>query len=217
MSEVKKVKRKAGRPKEQSSLNTDDILRVALKSFAQKGYGGVTLNALAKKTGVADSLLHYHFGSKEELWKRSMKLVGDLIYRELDNLFRLINDLDGLEKLRLYNKKIVQVSAEFPEFQQVVVQEVFSDSPRSAWLIETLLQPTFQFMEDILVKEKNAGRIKNISAPTLNSFIIGAITTLFSRSFQMKIMYNVNPFDADIVDQHADDINDLLFYGLLKD
>ncbi len=217
MSDAKKVKRKAGRPKEKLSLNTDDILRVALRSFAKKGYGGVTLHALAKETGVADSLLHYHFGNKEELWKRSLKLVGDIIYKELDNLFRLINDMEGLEKLRLYNKKIVQVSAEYPEFQQVVVQEVFSDSGRSAWLIETLLQPTFQFMEDILIQEKQKGTIKDVPGATLNSFIIGSITTLFSRSFQMKIMYGIDSFDPSVVDSHADIINDLIFHGLMKD
>jgi len=48
----KKVKRKAGRPRDSKSLNKDDILRTALRCFAKQGYGGVTINALAKETGV---------------------------------------------------------------------------------------------------------------------------------------------------------------------
>lgn len=215
MSTDKKTKRKAGRPKEKKSLNTDDILRLALKNFAKKGYGGVTLNAIAKQIGVADSLLHYHFGSKQELWKRSMKLVGDEIFRELDDLFTIIDDMSGLEKLRLFNKKIVHVSAKFPEFQQVVVQEVFSDNPRSSWLIEDLLGPIFGFMEASIQEEMKKGTIKKIPGANLTSFIIGSITTLFSRSFQMNKMYDIDPFDEKEVQQHADLINDLIFNGLL--
>jgi len=211
-----KKKRKAGRPKDSKSLNTDDILRTALKCFAKEGYGGVTINSIAKATGVADSLLHYHFGSKEELWKKSLSLVGKDIYKELESLFEIIDDMDGLEKLRLFNKKIIHVSAKNPEFQQVVVQEVFSDNPRSNWLIEEILRPIFGYMERIIKEEQEKGRLKQIPPANLSSFIIGSITTLFSRSFQMKQMYGIDPFDAEQVDRHVEVINDLIFNGLLK-
>lgn len=216
MSVRQQQKRRAGRPKEKKSLNTDDILRSALKAFAKESYGGVTLKQLAIKTGVADSLLHYHFGTKEELWKKSMSLVGQEIFKELDDLFSLIDDMDGLEKLRLFNKKIVQVSAKYPEFQQVVVQEVFSETTRSAWLIDQLLKPIFGFMQTTIVEEKAKGRIKDIPGANLTSFIIGSITTLFSRSFQMKMMYGVDTFSPDQVDAHAEYINELIFNGLVR-
>lgn len=215
MSVGKQQKRKAGRPKEQRSLNTDDILRTALKAFAKESYGGVTLKQLALKTGVADSLLHYHFGTKEELWKKSMSLVGQEIFKELDDLFSLIDDIDGLEKLRLFNKKIVQVSAKYPEFQQVVVQEVFSETSRSDWLIDQLLKPIFGFMQNTIAEEKAKGRIKDIPGANLTSFIIGSITTLFSRSFQMKKMYGIDSFSPEQVDAHVEYINELIFNGLV--
>ena len=216
MSTEKKVKRKAGRPKKNKDLNTDTILRIALKSFAREGYGGVKIKAIAQETGVADSLLHYYFKSKEELWKQAMQLIGTEIQGELDTLFNLIDDLDGLEKLRLFNKKIVHVSAKYPEFQQVVVQEVFSDNPRSEWLIDELLIPIFGIMGNIIKTEQNKGRIKDIPQANLTSFIIGSITTLFSRSFQMKKMHGINPLDKEQVDLHVTFINDLIFNGLVK-
>ena len=212
----KKIKRKAGRPKENKSLNTDEILRTALRCFAKQGYGGVTINALAKQTGVSDSLLHYHFGNKVELWKKATSLVGKEIHQELINLFQVINDLDSREQLRLYNKKIVHICAKYPEFQQVVIQEVFSDNPRSAWLIEELMRPIFGFMEEILAEEKAKGRIKDIPPANLSSFIIGSITTLFTRSFQMRKIYGIDAFDPAQVDQHAELMNDLIFNGLYK-
>lgn len=216
MSKPNDNKRTPGRPTEKLSANTDDILRIALKSFAKEGFGGLTLNSLAKKTDVAASLLHYHFGSKEELWKKALSLVGEEIYKELEDLFKLIGDLDGLQQLQLFNKKIVFISAKYPEFQQIVVQEVFSESKRSEWLIEELLLPIYGFMKNILKEEKERGRIKDIPDANLTSFMIGSITTLFSRSFQMKKMYGIDAFNKEEVERHAAFINDLIFNGLIE-
>lgn len=208
-------KRKPGRPSEKQGVNLDGILRTALKSFAKNGFRGVSLNSLAKEVGVADSNLHYHFGSKEELWKSALNLVGGEIIKELDNLSRLIKDLDGIQQMKLFNKQIVYVSARYPEFQQIVVQEVFSKSDRSKWLIENLLGKIYHYMDTVRVEEQKKGRIKEIPSPNMTSFVIGSITTLFSRSYQMETLYNLNPFDEKEVERHADIINDLLFNGML--
>ena len=56
----KQNKRNPGRPTEKKSVDTDSILRHALKAFAQYGFGGVSLNKIADETGVTDSNLHYH-------------------------------------------------------------------------------------------------------------------------------------------------------------
>ncbi|MEM1122883.1 MAG: TetR/AcrR family transcriptional regulator [Bacteroidota bacterium] len=207
-------KRKAGRPREKQSLDTDYILQVALKQFANEGFGGVSLHAIAKETNVAVSLLSYHFGNKEELWKKSMSLVGQEIYGELKILFQMIDDMDGLEKLRIFNKKIVHFSAKRPEFQQCIVQEVFSNNARSNWVIEELLRPIFSFMEGIIKQEQAKGTIKKVPQANLSSFIIGSITTLFSRSYQMQKVYNIDPYDQAQIDQHVTVINDLIFNGL---
>jgi len=211
----KKDKRKPGRPSEKQAVNTKDILRLALKAFAREGYGGVSLNSLAKEVGVADSNLHYHFGSKIELWKSALNLVGNEIVRELDNLSRLIKDLDGIQQMKLFNKQIVYVSARYPEFQQIVVQEVFSKSARSEWLVTHLLGNIYQYMDSIRLEEQKKGRIKKVPPANMTSFVIGSITTLFSRSYQMQKLYGLNPFDKEEVERHAEIMNDLLFNGML--
>jgi len=210
-----KKKRQVGRPTEKEALDTNAILRMALRSFAQAGYGGLTISSLAKKAGVADSLFHYHFGTKEEIWKKSMMLTGGEILNSLTDIFNLLDNISGIEKLKIYIKKIVLVSASYPEFQQVVVQEVFSDTPRSNWLIEELLKPIFSIMEGIIKEEQTSGRIKSIPAAHLSSFIIGSIITFFARSHQMKKLYNVDSFDQQEVDNHVTYITELILNGLV--
>ncbi|MDG2449538.1 MAG: TetR/AcrR family transcriptional regulator [Saprospiraceae bacterium] len=211
---MSKKKRQVGRPKEKNSIETTEVLTIALRSFAQLGYGGVSINSLAKKTGVADSLLHYHFGTKEELWKKSMMQAGSQIINSLEDIFNVLDNISGIEKLRIYIKKIVLFSASHPEFQQVVVQEVFSDSSRSNWLIEEVLKPVFAYMEDIVKEEQDKGTIKVIPPANLFSFIIGSIITFFARSYQMKKLYDVDCFDDDQVQNQVTIITDLIMDGL---
>ena len=212
---MNKQKRTPGRPSEKQSTNLDEILTIATRCFAKNGYGGVSLSLIAKESGVADSLLHYHFGNKEEIWKKGLIYIGGKIQEELDRLAPLIKNLDGIEQLKIFNRKIVYVSASFPEFQQIVVQEVFSKSDRSKWLIEDLLTPIYAYHEQIRQQEQEKGTIKNIPPANLVSFMFGAITTFFARSYQMETQFGVNSFDEKEVEQHADIINDLILNGLM--
>lgn len=210
-------KRNPGRPFDKQSADLDSIRRYAIKEFAKQGFGGVSVNALAKKVGVADSLLHYHFGSKLELWKSCLELVAYEIREKFANLEKISSDLNGIDRIKLFNKQLVYVSAEFPEFQQIVVHEVFSESERSEWLISELLKPIYMFFESILKEEQRKGSIKCIPSANLTSFIIGSITTLFSRSYQMKKLYGIDAFSQEEVEKHADLMNDLIIAALVED
>lgn len=46
----------------------NSILQTAEELFAEHGFDAVSMSQLAKGAGVTKSLIHHHFGSKEELW-----------------------------------------------------------------------------------------------------------------------------------------------------
>lgn len=46
----------------------DRILAAAEQEFADRGFEGAGMKALAARAGVSQSLLHYHFGSKDRLY-----------------------------------------------------------------------------------------------------------------------------------------------------
>ena len=212
----KNTKRQVGRPPDKKNIDKEAVLRMALKSFAQTGFGGTSLKRIADQSGIAVSLLNHHFGSKLDIWKKSMRLVGNEIQQELASMFELLEGMDGLEKLRLFNRKIVINSAKNPEFQQVIVQEMFSKSERSTWLTNELLKPIYKGMEETITEEKAKGRIRNIPQANITSFIIGSITMFFSRSYQMEQAYGIDVFSPAAMEAHADAINELIFNGLLE-
>lgn len=45
-----------------------EILQAAEALFAEKGFADTSLSAIAERAQVTKSLIHHHFGSKEDLW-----------------------------------------------------------------------------------------------------------------------------------------------------
>lgn len=61
-----------GRPRYQEHvISRADLVEKAFIAFAEQGYDGVSLRQLAKQCDVSDSLLHHHFGSKQQLWQEA--------------------------------------------------------------------------------------------------------------------------------------------------
>ena len=56
---------------------TDRILRAAVQVFAQAGYGGATMDAIADAAGLSKPTLYQYFASKEVLFVAMMKVPGD--------------------------------------------------------------------------------------------------------------------------------------------
>ncbi len=47
----------------------NELLHAALRVFADRGYRGATTAGIAREAGVAQPLVHHHFGSKDGLWQ----------------------------------------------------------------------------------------------------------------------------------------------------
>src|SRR2546425_12460579 len=66
----------ASRPDEATEGARARVLRAALELFSSKGFEGCGLRELAVAAGVNHSLVLYHFGSMEGVWKA---VVGELL------------------------------------------------------------------------------------------------------------------------------------------
>lgn len=75
-----------------SSLETkEQILDVAECAIAQNGYAGTTLRSVVSKANVNLAAIHYHFGSKEDLFRAVLaRISGPIVSGQLTELEALI-------------------------------------------------------------------------------------------------------------------------------
>lgn len=46
------------------------IIKAAHRLFVEKGFADTAVSEIAREAGVTQSLIHHHFGSKQELWRQ---------------------------------------------------------------------------------------------------------------------------------------------------
>lgn len=69
MSEARIPERRGrGRPRGGATDTRERILEAAVEEFAQRGYDGATVRAIAARAGVDPSLVHHYFGTKSDLF-----------------------------------------------------------------------------------------------------------------------------------------------------
>src|SRR5437764_12231611 len=61
------------------------ILDAAEDVFAEQGYGAASTREMARRAGVPFGALHYHWGSKKQLWEAVFARLGD---RTRDTIMR---------------------------------------------------------------------------------------------------------------------------------
>lgn len=206
------IKRKRGRPLQRKELNIPEVLNIAVDVFAEKGYDGAQMQEIAARTGIANSSLNYHFGGKEELWKQAVMQVAKKFLDRMEELEGYFKDLNGIAKLKAFNRQYIYFSAANPQFYKIVFHQMCAQTERSKWFVHHILKPIFQYSEDMLLDQKvDAELLKQVPVANLTTIAIGAANTFFMHAFQMKEQYGIDPFQKEEIEKHADIVLDVFF------
>lgn len=104
-----------------------DILAAAKRLFAQRGFGGVSLDHIAREVGASKQNLLYYFPSKEALYRRVLHSVLDVWLSYMDALSQRPDDPE--QALREYIAGKLRFSREHPDDSRVYANEVISGAP----------------------------------------------------------------------------------------
>ena len=119
-----------------------EILRAAKKLFAQRGFGGVSLDHIAREVGASKQNLLYYFPSKEELYRRVLHGVLDVWLSYMDALSQRPDDPE--RAIRDYIAGKLRFSREHPDDSRVYANEVVSGAPLFSAEIADRVIPALQ-------------------------------------------------------------------------
>ncbi|MCB2066558.1 MAG: TetR/AcrR family transcriptional regulator [Erythrobacter sp.] len=113
------------------------ILTVARQNFAEHGFADASIRDIAGEAGTTHSMVTYHFGTKEELWRESVREMFAAFRVEVtDDMDR---DMEAGLPLRDQYVRMVQryarYSARHPEHARITIMETIRGGERLEWMV----------------------------------------------------------------------------------
>ncbi|RJG47570.1 TetR/AcrR family transcriptional regulator [Motilimonas pumila] len=176
------LKRKPGRP-EGGSDTRDVLLNSARNLFIERGYKKVTTRAIAEHAGTNIAMIHYYFGSKEQLYiavlDETIKLIDDLIVEHMNN--------PHADSMRDIITRHYIVMSEFPEFINLMryLQQNSMETGHDFYLdtVKNRLLPHFKTLLDNMVEKGY------ISQQTDTNKLCLIILSVFSQPFSVQPLF----------------------------
>lgn len=144
---------------EKSEMTREKILAAAVDEFAEKGFYGARVDAIAEASGINKRMIYAHFESKEKLYTKVLLIAYEWV-AECERGF-MKNDISPKEAIRF----IVQRSFEFlldnPKFIRLLMWENLNRAvsiPKDE--LTKLKAPTFEYMKRQIRLGKESGAFR---------------------------------------------------------
>ena len=134
-----------------------DILAVATREFADRGYAGARINEIADKTSTTKRMIYYYFGGKEQLYIAVLEQAYSRIRgleRQLD-----VEHLDPVEAIRELAGLTFDHHESHPDFIRLVSIENIHRARHIArsTVLSNLANPALDVLDAILSRGRAAG------------------------------------------------------------
>jgi len=125
--------------------NRSRLLHAATDAFAEYGYEGASLRAIADTAGVSFQLIAYYFGSKEELWIATVDFLFER-YLETGKGLGFTSSGNLAEQFHNHLRLLLTDMLQRPQLRKIWIQEYLADSPR----YHNIIRPKIKLLYETL-------------------------------------------------------------------
>jgi AcrR family transcriptional regulator len=205
---VKREKR-AGRAVDPGAKT--QILEAALTAFARDGFDGASLPKIAEIAKIAHPLIHYYFGSKDNLWRETVEYAFGGLIAEATAIEAASRGLSPLHRLRVIVQAFAQFAARYPDHLGLMMAEMRSGSERLDWLRENYINAFLVRLTRALKDAQEQGEIKKIPLDHLVSILTGSVVLYFSINLDPR----KNVKSEELANRHAKWVLEVILNGLV--
>lgn len=194
------------------SAGRAEILSAATDLFAECGYDGVSINAIAGRAGTSKANVFHHFGSKDALYLETMRSACGKFEPVLDRL----QDADrgfGERLCQFVRDDLGQMFAE-PDRARLILREVLESGPsRGRELATEVFDEHFARLVEMFRDGQRAGVLTDEVPPALAaSMAIACNVFLFQSQHVLRHLSGVD--FVDDTERYAALVSRVLLEGL---
>lgn len=192
------------------------ILQVALEEFAANGFEGTSMAHIARRAGVTQPLVHYHFASKAALWRAAVDNVLGLVSHGIDALRDQVEGRPPPEQLATIIRAMVRFNAACPEFGRIVAYEGALGGERLQYLFDREVDRPYLEVGELIAQGAVDGWAKPLPVEHVVLATSAAAAYFFVIERIVQQMYGIDVHDPETVEHHADTVVELFLHGLLS-
>src|SRR5437879_4487649 len=200
------------RAEQQRSLETRGaILDAAISEFAERGFEGASIRAIADRLGLQHPLITYHYRSKDILWRAAAEHAFAQIRTEWDILAPEGSELSPLARLRQEYTALFRYTVAFPEFHRFMRQEALTNNPRLKWVAEKVLAPLLGRLIPQIVAAQKQGLLPAVDPILFHYMMVSLTATLSGFGPEMKITSGLSAEDAKVTEAYWRLVDETVF------
>src|ERR1700751_4869411 len=215
-AKLKSTVERRGRPlkraEQQRSLETRGaILDAAIAEFAERGFEGASIRAIADRLGLQHPLITYHYRTKDILWRAAAEHAFAQIRAGWDTLAPENSDLPPLVRLREEYATLFRYTVAFPEFHRFMRQESLTDNPRLKWVGETVLTPLLARLIPQIVAAQKQGLLPAFDPILFHYMMVSLTATLSGFGPEMQVTSGLSAENTKVIEAYWRLVDETVF------
>lgn len=183
-------------------------MEAAVAAFGELGFDAASTREIARRAGVEQGLLTYHFKNKDVLWRTAADRVFGALREGVQEQLTASQAVSARQRARQAIRAYVQTMATHPEFFRFIVDQGHRFDERTEWLVETHIRPAYETMKQFGLLQVAGDDEQKL--PHALFALLGASTLIFSVPANCKLLTGVDPRDPEVAQAHAEFVAKLL-------
>ncbi len=174
------------------------IVAAAARSFADDGYRGTSLHAIAEQVGIQKASIFHYFASKEELYRAVLVESRGQIEAVVT---RFVAAEDGwLARVRGMFDAYIALVAAHPEQTKILLRQSLGDAP-DGYVADHESDRLLAHAASFIADGQRAGAFAPVDAETLLLGVVGMVAFLFTSAPIVAPRWAAGAGGADRVEQ----------------
>ena len=213
MKTVSRVRKSGRRPG--ISATREALLAAGTELFAQRGFEGVPVWAIAKKAGVNKAMISYHFGGKRQLYREIVSATFSEIVARAERLAASPRPVPEL--LSEFIAMVGDVATrQNPHFPPMFLREVLTGGKHLEPGMVEMPARVMAAVQKIIARGVREGALRPVDPVLTHLSMIGSLIFFFATAgFRDRVLSDrdprLKPPDATAYVKH---IQDLMAHGL---
>jgi AcrR family transcriptional regulator len=190
------------------------LLAAGADLFAERGYEGVPVWAIAEKAGVNKAMISYHFGGKRNLYLAIVEATFGDIVSQVERL--AASRAPAPEVLRALIAVVGDVaSRRHPHFCTMMLRELLAGGPHLDPKTAAMPLRVLAAVKRVVERGVRAGAFRPVDPLLTHLSLVGSLVFFFATArFRERLLSGPGRIKPPAADAYVKHIQDLATYGL---